>query len=77
VKANRAYHLIVTRGGVLPGPLAHPDRTDRIEIVEVATQEVILYWELPHRDAARLARRLRGDLAQMEAEDFIAAWGEE
>jgi hypothetical protein len=71
MRADRAYHLIVSRGGLLD-----PGRTDRIEIVEVDTQEVVLYWLLPRRDATRLAKRLRRDLAQMEPEDFIAAWGE-
>jgi hypothetical protein len=75
MRANREYLLNVKRGSVLPGRLAR-DRTDLIEIVEVASQEVILFWELPPRDAARLARRLRSDLAQLEASEFIAAWGD-
>jgi len=33
--------------------------------------------ELPAARAARLVRALRTDLAQMEAEEFAAAWREE
>jgi hypothetical protein len=76
MRANREYLLNVKRGGVLPGRLDR-GRTDLVEIVEVASQEVILFWELPPRDAARLVRRLRSDLAQMEADEFIAAWGDD
>jgi hypothetical protein len=75
VKANRAYHLIVTKGSALPGRLAG-DHPDKLEIVEVATQEVVLFWQLPRKEAQQLRRRLRRDLLDMEADEFIAAWGE-
>ena len=73
MRANRAYRLIVRRGGVLP----RRSRTDRIEVVEVETMEAVLFWELPHREAARVARRLRSHLAQMDADHFMAVWGDE
>ncbi|HET8980716.1 MAG TPA: hypothetical protein VFN87_21365 [Solirubrobacteraceae bacterium] len=74
MKANRAFHLIVSRGGREPAFLADRRRTDRIEVVSIDDGELLLYWDLPAKDAARLLRRLRADLAGLEAEEFLALW---
>jgi len=81
MKANRAYHLTVARGG-RAGRWARggwvrvtdPGRHDLIEVVAVAENEPILWWELPATEASRLAARLRSDLAAMEAGEFLALW---
>ena len=49
MKANREYELIVRRGGPRPAALADPDRVDQVEIVEIATGEVALFWDTPRR----------------------------
>jgi hypothetical protein len=74
MRANRAYRLIVTRGGREPAFLAQPGRHDRIEVVAVEDGEPMLYWELAPAEAARLGRELRADLAGMEAAEFLALW---
>ena len=74
MKANHAYRLIVTRGGLAPALLADTTRVDHIEVVEVDSGEVVLFWDRPPQDASKLARALRADLAQAEAEEFIAHW---
>ena len=74
MKANRAYELIVSRGGVEPAFLADRDRLDRIEIVSIDDGEVVLYWELPAKQAAKVARELRADLAGLDASEFIDTW---
>ena len=74
MKANRVYHLTVTRGGHEPAFLADTDRQDRIEVVAIEDGEPILYWDLPAKRAARLLKQLRADLAGLEAEEFIALW---
>jgi hypothetical protein len=74
MKANRAYRLIVTRGGLMPALLADPGRVDHLEIVEVDTGEVILFWDRPPQSASKLARALRADLSQLQDEEFIARW---
>ena len=74
MRAGRVYRLIVTRGGREPVFLAARDRRDRIEVVSLEDGELVLYWELPARDAARLARELRSDLTSMDADEFIALW---
>jgi hypothetical protein len=75
VKANRAYRLIVTRGGRAPALLADTRRFDHIEVVEIDSGEVVLFWDRPPQAASRLARALRADLSELPAEDFIARWG--
>ncbi|HEY1566417.1 MAG TPA: hypothetical protein VGF68_05345 [Solirubrobacteraceae bacterium] len=74
MKANRVFHLIVTRGGREPSFLADRGRMDRIEVVSVDDGELLLYWELAPKDATKLVRRLRADLAGLEAEEFLAMW---
>ena len=74
MKANRAYHLIVSRESYEPAFLADTGRLDRIEVVSIDDGEVVLFWVLAPKDAARLLRALRTDLAQLRAEEFIAAW---
>jgi len=74
VRANRAYHLIVSRDRIVPAFMAGEDRVDRIELVSIDDGEVILFWNLPAKPAARLLRELRTDLAGMEAAEFLAKW---
>lgn len=74
MKANRAYELIVSRGGIEPAFLAEKDRHDRVEVVSVDDGEVALFWDLPAKTAARLLKELRGDLAGLDAEAFFDKW---
>jgi hypothetical protein len=74
VKARHAYRLIVTRGGLTPALLADTGRSDHVEIVEVDSGEVILFWDRPPQAASKLARALRADLAQLDAEEFRERW---
>lgn len=72
--ARRAFRLIVTRGGSGPAWLAGPDRIDHVEVVEIDSGEVVLFWDLPAVQAKRLVRALREDLGRLEADQFLAAW---
>ena len=74
MKANLAYRMIVTRGGLAPALLADTGRTDHVEIVEVDSGEVILLWDRPPQAASKLARALRTDLVQLDAESFLERW---
>jgi hypothetical protein len=76
VRAGNAYRLLVRRGGAVPALLASPERIDHVEVVEVGSGEVVLFWDCSPREASRLASRLRTDLAGSEAEEFIARWSE-
>jgi len=74
VRANRAYRLMVARGGLAPAWLASPARVDRVEVVELEGGEVVLFWDCSPTHASRLARRLRGELAELDAAEFAARW---
>jgi hypothetical protein len=74
MKANRAYRLIVTRAGRAPALLADAGRVDHIEIVEIESGEVVLFWDRPPHAATRLARALRTELSQLQADEFLARW---
>jgi hypothetical protein len=77
MKANRAFELIVSRETREPAFLADPRRHDRIEVVSIDDGEVVLFWELPAREAAKLVRQLRKDLIQLDPEEFLGTWGEQ
>lgn len=72
MKANRVFHLIVSREG--PSFLADETRLDRIELVSVDDGEVALYWDLPAKQARKLLKQLRTDLVGLQADEFIARW---
>ncbi len=74
MRARDAYRLLVRRGGFGPAFLAHPSRVDHVEVVEVESGEVVLFWDRPAAEATRLARAVRRDLIALEAEEFIARW---
>jgi hypothetical protein len=58
----------------VPATLADPTRVDHIEVVDIASGEVLLFWDLAPLPAARLARSLRADLAQVEPGEFAERW---
>jgi hypothetical protein len=74
MRARRAYELRVRRGRRGPAFLAGPEAVDCVEVVEIDSGEVALFWDTAPRQTARLARALRADLAQLEAAEFIRAW---
>lgn len=74
MKANRAYELRVRRGRRGPAFLAGPDAVDCVEVVELDTGEVALFWDTAPRQTGRLARALRADLSQLEAAEFLRRW---
>jgi hypothetical protein len=73
MKANRHYRVLYTRSGRRPA-LLDPTRIDHIEVVDIASSEVVLFWDLAAPEAAKRARRLREDLAGLDVEDFVDRW---
>ena len=61
MRANRAYELLVRRG-------------EHVEVVEIDSGEVVLFWDTVPGDTGKLARALRADLAQLGADEFLAKW---
>jgi hypothetical protein len=74
MRANRAYELIVRRASRLPAALAPRGAADHVEVVEIESGEVVLFWDTAPAQTGRLARGLRTDLAQLEAEAFLRRW---
>jgi hypothetical protein len=74
MRANRAFELIVSRSGHEPAFMAGHDRVDRIEVVSIDDGEIVLYWELPPKQANKLLKALRSDLVGLEAEEFVSIW---
>jgi hypothetical protein len=74
MKANRAYVVKVRRGGLAPAILADADRVDQIEVVEIDSGEVVLFWDTLPGQTRKLARALKSDLAQLDAVDFVLKW---
>jgi hypothetical protein len=70
VRANREYRLLHKRGGLLRSR----DRIDQVEIVEVASGETVLLWDVPAGEVRTLLRALRADLAQLDGAGFVARW---
>ncbi len=73
MRANRSYRLLHTRSSRRPASL-DPARIDHLEVVEVASGEVVLFWDLSAPEAARQARRLREDLSQLDDVEFLSRW---
>ena len=51
-----------------------PARFDQVEIVEIASGEVALFWDTAPAQTRRLTRALKADLAQLEATEFLRRW---
>jgi hypothetical protein len=71
MSANRASELVGPRQGRFFRP---SDALEQVEVLEIDTGEVVLFWDTRPRDTGKLARALRADLAQLEADEFLAKW---
>lgn len=74
MKANRELRVMHAKG---PGGLAaigDRERVDLLEVVEIATGESALFWDVRAGDLKPMLRALRADLAQLETDDFLARW---
>ena len=69
MRANRAYELKVTKA-----PRLARERVDHIEVLEIASGEIALFWDTLPEQTRKLARALRRDLAQLDADTFMATW---
>jgi hypothetical protein len=74
LRANRAFRLTVTREGREPAFLADPHRLDRIEVVSIDDGEVLLYWDVPAKEASKVVRSLKSDLAGLDEHEFMQRW---
>ena len=74
MKAGDAYRLIVRRSGIAPAMFADPQRVDHVEIVEIDSGEVVLFWDLAPHEASKRARAVRQELGRLSPEEFLSRW---
>jgi hypothetical protein len=74
MSARTDFRLSLHRGSPGPAILALPGRVDRVELVELASGETVLYWEGKPEEARRLTRAIRRDLAKLETDAFRSTW---
>jgi hypothetical protein len=60
VRADRAYELRVSRA--------------MIEVLDIATGEIALFWDVRPDQTRRFAKALRADLVSLEAGEFLDKW---
>lgn len=60
MKANRVYELKVSRA--------------MIEVLEIDTGEIALFWDVRPDQTRRLANALRADLSQLDDRVFLDKW---
>ena len=73
MSAARSYEVKVTRAGLAPGRLS-PGRFDLVEVISLEDMEVVLFWDVPARDTARMEAALREELARMAEGEFLSRW---
>jgi len=73
MRADRAYRMTHTRGARM---LRAPDAFETVEIIDIASGETVLFWDVPTREARRFVARLRGDLVALEADEFLERWSQ-
>ncbi len=72
MSADRVYELLVRKPPATRR--LDPDRIDHIEVLDIASGEVVLFWDTLPSQTRKLARALRRDLRTMDAEEFLATW---
>ncbi len=60
MRADRAYELRVSRA--------------MIEVLDIATGEIALFWDVRPDQTRRFARALRADLVSLDARQFLDKW---
>jgi hypothetical protein len=59
----------------LPAFLQPAPGVDQVEVVDVASGEVVLFWDVGSLEAKRFVRELRADLLALETDELLARWG--
>ncbi len=75
MSAARELSVVHRRASRLPAFLQPEPGVDQVEVVEVASGEVVLFWDVPSGDAKRFVRALRADLAALDADELLDRWG--
>jgi hypothetical protein len=74
MRARDAFDVLTSRAGRAPAAFADTGRVDQVEVVDLAEGETLLLWDCTPREASRLTRALRADLASLDADTFRERW---
>ena len=75
MSAARELTVVHRRASRLPAFLQPQPGVDQIEITEIASGEVVLFWDVPAEEAKRFVRALRADLATLSTDELLERWG--
>jgi hypothetical protein len=73
--AARDLAVVHRRGSRVPAFLQPAPKSDQVEVVELDSGEVVLFWDVPSGAARRFVRALRADLGGMERDELLSKWG--
>jgi hypothetical protein len=74
MSAARELSVVHRRASRLPAFLQPEPGIDQVEVVEVASGEVVLFWDVRAEEAKRFVRSLRADLAALDTDEFLERW---
>ncbi len=75
MSAARDLAVVHRRASRLPAFLQPEPGVDQVEVVEVASGEVVLFWDVPAPEAKRWVAELRHDLHRLGTEELLGHWG--
>lgn len=74
MSAARELSVVHRRASRLPAFLQGEPGIDQVEVTEVASGEVALFWDVGSEEAKRFVRSLRADLAALDTDEFLDRW---
>lgn len=75
MSAARELSVVHRRASRLPAFLQGEPGIDQVEVTEVASGEVALFWDIRSQEAKHFVRSLRADLAALDTDEFLDRWG--
>ena len=75
MSAARELTVVHRRASRLPAFLQPAPGLDQVEVTELASGEVVLFWDVAAGEAKRFVRLLRTDLATLGTAELLDRWG--
>ncbi len=75
MSAARELFVVHRRASRLPAFLQPEPGLDQVEVTEIASGEVVLFWDVRATEAKRFVRALQADLTTLATDELLARWG--
>jgi len=75
MRASQELSVLHRRASRVPAFLQGEPGIDQVEVTEIASGEVVLFWDVPADAAKRFVRALRADLSALETDELLERWG--